>query len=140
MCYAGSFAGLGFLSLYMSGKIKAFDSRGHVAKLCLVFLPLLIASLVAISRVNDYWHHWQDVFAGGVIGMCLYGHLPMQKSKIWNLFTVYDLATFFNMVYLLQGSSWQRFAIDNSSHPLTTMMVYTHFLCFVFARIIVMEF
>ncbi|KAB1205612.1 putative lipid phosphate phosphatase 3, chloroplastic [Morella rubra] len=64
-----SFAGLGFLSLYMSGKIKAFDSRGHVAKLCLVFLPLLIASLVAISRVNDYWHHWQDVFAGGVIGL-----------------------------------------------------------------------
>ncbi|KAL7232015.1 hypothetical protein ACSBR2_010101 [Camellia fascicularis] len=44
-----SFAGLGFLSLYLSGKIKAFDRRGHVSKLCIVFLPLLIASLVAIS-------------------------------------------------------------------------------------------
>ncbi|XP_027353520.1 lipid phosphate phosphatase 2-like isoform X2 [Abrus precatorius] len=62
-----SFAGLGFLSLYLSGKIKAFDRRGHVAKLCIVFLPLLLASLVGISRVNDYWHHWQDVFAGGLI-------------------------------------------------------------------------
>ncbi|TYH61979.1 hypothetical protein ES332_D07G087200v1 [Gossypium tomentosum] len=60
----GSFAGLGFLSLYLSGKIKAFDRRGHVAKLCIVFLPLLVASLVGISRVDDYWHHWQDVFAG----------------------------------------------------------------------------
>ncbi|KAK2981485.1 hypothetical protein RJ640_021926 [Escallonia rubra] len=64
-----SFAGLGFLSLYLSGKIKAFDRRGHVAKLCLVFLPLLAASLVAVSRVDDYWHHWQDVFAGGLLGL-----------------------------------------------------------------------
>ncbi|KAF7811295.1 putative lipid phosphate phosphatase 3, chloroplastic isoform X1 [Senna tora] len=64
-----SFAGLGFLSLYLSGKIKAFDSTGHVAKLCLVFLPLLFASLVGISRVDDYWHHWQDVFAGGLLGL-----------------------------------------------------------------------
>ncbi|KAG5521588.1 hypothetical protein RHGRI_033968 [Rhododendron griersonianum] len=64
-----SFAGLGFFSLYLSGKIKAFDRRGHVAKLCIVFLPLLVASLVAISRVDDYWHHWQDVFAGGLLGL-----------------------------------------------------------------------
>ncbi|XP_041011005.1 putative lipid phosphate phosphatase 3, chloroplastic isoform X1 [Juglans microcarpa x Juglans regia] len=64
-----SFAGLGFLSLYLSGKIEVFDGRGHVAKLCIVILPLLVASLVGISRVDDYWHHWQDVFAGGVLGL-----------------------------------------------------------------------
>ncbi|KAK1552826.1 hypothetical protein Q3G72_024010 [Acer saccharum] len=64
-----SFAGLGFLSFYLSGKIKVFDRRGHVAKVCLVLLPLLVASLVAVSRVSDYWHHWQDVFAGGLIGL-----------------------------------------------------------------------
>ncbi|GAB4828879.1 Putative lipid phosphate phosphatase 3, chloroplastic [Ancistrocladus abbreviatus] len=63
-----SFAGLGFLSLYLSGKIKAFNRKGHIAKLCIVFLPLLAASLVAASRVDDYWHHWQDVFAGGLLG------------------------------------------------------------------------
>ncbi|XP_077210612.1 lipid phosphate phosphatase 2-like isoform X2 [Tasmannia lanceolata] len=63
-----SFAGLGFLALYLAGKIKAFDRRGHVAKLCIVFLPLLIASLVGVSLVDDYWHHWEDVFAGGFIG------------------------------------------------------------------------
>ncbi|KAF7808836.1 lipid phosphate phosphatase 2-like isoform X1 [Senna tora] len=60
---------LGFLSLYLSGKVKAFDRRGHVAKLCIVFLPLLAASLVGVSRVDDYWHHWQDVFAGGLLGL-----------------------------------------------------------------------
>ncbi|XP_020252831.1 lipid phosphate phosphatase 2-like [Asparagus officinalis] len=63
-----SFAGLGFLSWYLAGKIKAFDRRGHVAKLCIVILPLLCASLVAVSRVDDYWHHWQDVFTGGLLG------------------------------------------------------------------------
>ncbi|KAL7001091.1 putative lipid phosphate phosphatase 3, chloroplastic [Sarracenia purpurea var. burkii] len=64
-----SFAGLGFLSLYLSGKVKVFDRRGHVAKLCIVFFPLLMASLVGVSRVDDYWHHWQDVFAGGLLGL-----------------------------------------------------------------------
>lgn len=63
-----SFAGLGFLSLYLSGKIRVFDRRGHVAKLCIVFLPFLLAALIGVSRVDDYWHHWQDVFGGAIIG------------------------------------------------------------------------
>ncbi|KAJ0094839.1 hypothetical protein Patl1_15089 [Pistacia atlantica] len=64
-----AFAGLGFLALYLSGKIRVFDRKGHVGKLCLTFLPLLVAALVAVSRVDDYWHHWQDVFGGAIIGI-----------------------------------------------------------------------
>ncbi|KAK3138091.1 hypothetical protein QOZ80_5AG0364390 [Eleusine coracana subsp. coracana] len=64
-----SFAGLGFLSWYLAGKIKAFDRGGHIAKLCIIILPLLLAAMVAVSRVDDYWHHWQDVFAGGILGL-----------------------------------------------------------------------
>ncbi|KAL3719458.1 hypothetical protein ACJRO7_004423 [Eucalyptus globulus] len=64
-----SFAGLGFLSLYLAGKIKAFDHKGHVAKLCIVFLPLLVASLVGVSRLDDHRHHRQDVIAGGLLGL-----------------------------------------------------------------------
>uniref|UniRef100_A0A0E0C5Q9 Phosphatidic acid phosphatase type 2/haloperoxidase domain-containing protein n=1 Tax=Oryza meridionalis TaxID=40149 RepID=A0A0E0C5Q9_9ORYZ len=63
-----SFAGLGFVSWYLAGKITVFDRRGHVAKLCVVLAPLLVAAMVAISRVDDYWHHWQDVYTGGVLG------------------------------------------------------------------------
>ncbi|XP_010032374.2 lipid phosphate phosphatase 2 isoform X2 [Eucalyptus grandis] len=63
-----SFAGLSFLSWYLAGKIRAFDRRGHVAKLCIILFPFLLAALVAISRVDDYWHHWQDVFTGALIG------------------------------------------------------------------------
>ncbi|EEF37504.1 phosphatidic acid phosphatase, putative [Ricinus communis] len=63
-----SFAGLTYLAWYISGKLKVFDRRGHIAKLCVVLLPVLIATLVGISRVDDYWHHWTDVFAGALIG------------------------------------------------------------------------
>ncbi|KAL5726569.1 hypothetical protein ACHQM5_009603 [Ranunculus cassubicifolius] len=66
-----SFAGLGFLSLYLAGKIQVFDGRGHVAKICIVIFPLLAACLVGISRVDDYWHHWTDVFAGGILGLTI---------------------------------------------------------------------
>jgi len=68
MFILGSFAGLGFLSWYLAGKIKVFDRKGHVAKLCIVLSPLLLAALVAVSRVDDYWHHWQDVCTGGLLG------------------------------------------------------------------------
>ncbi|KAJ0042756.1 hypothetical protein Pint_18710 [Pistacia integerrima] len=64
-----SFAGMVFLSLYLSGKIKVFDRKGHIGKLCIVVFPLLVAAFVGISRVDDYWHHWQDVFAGGLLGL-----------------------------------------------------------------------
>ncbi|XP_056696540.1 lipid phosphate phosphatase 2 isoform X2 [Spinacia oleracea] len=66
-----SFAGLSFLAWYLSGKIRCFDRRGHVAKLCIVFLPILFAAMVGVSRVDDYWHHWQDVFTGGLIGLVM---------------------------------------------------------------------
>ncbi|XP_050376443.1 lipid phosphate phosphatase 2-like [Argentina anserina] len=66
-----SFAGLGFLSWYLAGKIKVFDRRGHSAKLCIVLFPLLGAALVATSRVDDYWHHWQDVLSGSLIGIVI---------------------------------------------------------------------
>ncbi|KAL6572474.1 hypothetical protein OROMI_013432 [Orobanche minor] len=69
-----SFAGLGFLSLYLAGKIRAFYRKGHVAKLCIVYLPLLTAALVGVSRVDDYRHHWQDVFVGGLLGWGPYAH------------------------------------------------------------------
>ncbi|KAK3442681.1 lipid phosphate phosphatase 2 [Eucalyptus grandis] len=63
-----TFAGLVFFAWYLSGKIRVFDRRGHIAKLCLVLLPLLSAALVGVSRVADYWHHWQDVFTGALLG------------------------------------------------------------------------
>ncbi|KAF8696092.1 hypothetical protein HU200_036982 [Digitaria exilis] len=85
-----SFAGLGFLSWYLAGKIKVFDRRGHVVKLCIVLAPLLLAALVAVSRVDDYWHHWQDVCTGGLLGLTVasicylqFFPLPSDENGLW---------------------------------------------------------
>ncbi|KAH9609048.1 hypothetical protein KSS87_007662 [Heliosperma pusillum] len=90
-----SFAGLGFLSLYLAAKIQVFDRRGHVGKLCVVFLPLLAAALVGVSRVDDYWHHWTDVFTGGIIGLTIsfFCYLqffpPPHRTKGWGTYSYF---------------------------------------------------
>ena len=66
---AGSFAGMAYLSLYLAGKLQLFNGRAHVSRVILVLAPLMIALLVGLSRVDDYWHHWQDVFVGALIGI-----------------------------------------------------------------------
>lgn len=63
-----SFAGLGFLSFYLAGKVHMFDKRGRASKGWLALGPFAAASLVAISRTMDYRHHWQDVFVGSIVG------------------------------------------------------------------------
>ncbi|CAG8515439.1 14875_t:CDS:2 [Funneliformis caledonium] len=66
-----SFAGMGFLSLYLAGKLHVFDQKGYTYKGFVVVSPLVIAILIAISRTEDYRHHWHDVFAGSLIGFLL---------------------------------------------------------------------
>jgi diacylglycerol diphosphate phosphatase/phosphatidate phosphatase len=63
-----SFGGLGYLSLYLAGKLHLFDERGHIYKSIIVLAPLILAALIAISRVDNYRHHWQDVTVGAIIG------------------------------------------------------------------------
>ncbi|KAG0278933.1 hypothetical protein BGZ96_002141 [Linnemannia gamsii] len=63
-----SFGGLGFLSMYLAGKLHLFDERGHIYKSLVVLAPMILAALIATSRVADYRHHWQDVTAGSFIG------------------------------------------------------------------------
>ncbi|VDB82782.1 unnamed protein product [Peniophora sp. CBMAI 1063] len=64
-----SFAGLGFLTFYLMGKLHLFDQRGHAPKAWLALAPLSAAALVAISRTMDNRHHWQDVLVGSTLGL-----------------------------------------------------------------------
>ncbi|KAG9083394.1 hypothetical protein FRC06_004554 [Ceratobasidium sp. 370] len=64
-----AFAGLGFLSFYLAGKLHLFDERGHTGKAWIALTPLTGALLVAISRSMDYRHHWQDILVGSVAGL-----------------------------------------------------------------------
>ncbi|EJT98971.1 PAP2-domain-containing protein [Dacryopinax primogenitus] len=63
-----SFAGLGFLSFYLAGKVGLWDRKGHAIKPWICGAPLVVAALVAISRVMDYRHHWQDIVVGSLVG------------------------------------------------------------------------
>lgn len=45
-----AWAGLGYLSLYLAGKMHLFDRRGHAIKAWIAFAPLIGATLIAVSR------------------------------------------------------------------------------------------
>lgn len=68
---ASTFTAMLFVSLYLAGKLRIFNSRqqGTFARLILVLAPLSIAFFVAISRTMDYHHHFSDIIAGSVIGV-----------------------------------------------------------------------
>ncbi|XP_073825701.1 uncharacterized protein isoform X2 [Musca autumnalis] len=66
-----AFAGFGFITYYVGAKLHAFNyrGRGQSWRLCIAIAPLVLATLVAVSRTCDYHHHWEDVTVGGIIGL-----------------------------------------------------------------------
>ncbi|KAJ4892734.1 hypothetical protein Rs2_19528 [Raphanus sativus] len=103
-----------FPSGHTSWKIQVFDGKGHVAKLCIVILPLLVAALVGISRVDDYWHHWQDVFAGGLLGLVVstFCYLqffpPPYHTEAWGPYAYFQV---------LEAARAQAQAAENGAAP-----------------------
>jgi len=63
-----AFSVMTFLSLYIAGQIHLLDKKSHGWKYFVVSLPMFFAIFVAVSRVFDYRHHWQDVTVGSIIG------------------------------------------------------------------------
>lgn len=64
-----SFSGFLYLSLWLSGQFKLFTKTHPLYQYILVSLPLLLATYVALSRTQDYRHHFMDIFLGGNIGI-----------------------------------------------------------------------
>ncbi|XP_074614807.1 phospholipid phosphatase 4-like isoform X3 [Acropora palmata] len=56
-----AFSGLGFLSLYLAGKLHCFQTQGRSQgwKLCAALAPVACALALALTRYSDYRHHWQ---------------------------------------------------------------------------------
>ncbi|KAI0629382.1 lipid phosphate phosphatase 1 [Trametes polyzona] len=72
-----AFAGMVFFSLWIAGATGAWRltetvpsgfHRSKIARLSLSLAPLFYATWVAISRVEDYRHHKEDVIVGSLIG------------------------------------------------------------------------
>ncbi|KAK3303674.1 phosphatidic acid phosphatase type 2/haloperoxidase [Chaetomium strumarium] len=77
-----SFAGLGYLSLFLAGQMRIFAHatpgslgehteklvRGDLIRALVCLAPLLGATLIAISRCQDYRHDVYDVCVGALLG------------------------------------------------------------------------
>eukprot|EP00026_Physarum_polycephalum_P007598 Phypoly_transcript_07662.p1 GENE.Phypoly_transcript_07662~~Phypoly_transcript_07662.p1 ORF type:complete len:312 (+),score=16.63 Phypoly_transcript_07662:592-1527(+) len=81
-----AFAGLLFISLYLNAKIKLFGPEyPHTWKLFVVFTPILAATVLSLSRMLDYTHHWYDILAGSLIGIAFaFAAYRMQYRSIFN--------------------------------------------------------
>ncbi|KAG0663273.1 Diacylglycerol pyrophosphate phosphatase 1 [Maudiozyma exigua] len=63
-----SFAGLGYLYLWLCGQLLTEHIQVGIWRKYIAMLPLLGASLVALSRTQDYRHHFIDVLLGSALG------------------------------------------------------------------------
>lgn len=64
-----SFCSLGFISIWLCGKLRVLsNNRGEGVRVVTCLVPLVAAGVVSMTRCCDNHHHWEDVFAGSIIG------------------------------------------------------------------------
>jgi len=68
-----TFAGLTYLTLFLSARFKLFIPMGrrhtHALLILVAFAPMVIAGFVGGTRVSDFRHHGLDVLAGSALGV-----------------------------------------------------------------------
>ncbi|KAK7754490.1 hypothetical protein SLS62_003510 [Diatrype stigma] len=64
-----SFAGLGYLALFLAGQLRIFRDRRDLGRALVCLAPLVGAALIAISRCQDYRHDVYDVSVGTALGL-----------------------------------------------------------------------
>ncbi|EDK40090.2 hypothetical protein PGUG_04188 [Meyerozyma guilliermondii ATCC 6260] len=66
-----SFAGLGYLSLWLSGQLVVASPNVGSWRIVVAWVPAFGAALIALSRTMDYRHHFVDVTLGSILGMVI---------------------------------------------------------------------
>jgi len=66
-----AFSGFGFFSLWIAGRTRVLDGKGEVWKSLLALIPLIAASLIGLSRIQDARHHPFDVLFSAALGMLM---------------------------------------------------------------------
>ncbi|KAJ5997254.1 hypothetical protein N7522_008914 [Penicillium canescens] len=94
---SSSFAGLVYTALWLGGKLHIMDNRGEAWKAILVTIPLLAATLVAVSRIMDARHHPFDVITGSMLGTAC-GFIAYRQyfpplSEAWRKGRAYPIRT-----------------------------------------------
>jgi len=88
-----SFSGLGFLALYLfrlcfpanfSSRASAHryhQNQGYKTVLC--FTPIVLATWIGLTRIINYWHNFDDVAIGALIGLGVTS-LTFQLHVAWH--------------------------------------------------------
>ena len=67
-----TFAGLTYLTLFLSARFKLFVPMGrrrtHALLFLAAFAPMVLAGFVGATRISDFRHHGTDVLAGVALG------------------------------------------------------------------------
>lgn len=79
-----SFAGLLFTSLWICGQLKVTLPQVGAWRWAIASIPTIGAMLIALSRTQDYRHHFGDVFLGLVLGSLI---------AVWLYFRIFPLLT-----------------------------------------------
>lgn len=66
-----SFSGLYYLSLWIMGQTRAATHSLGLWRFFLALIPSLGAAVIAISRTEDYRHHFIDVIIGALLGIAI---------------------------------------------------------------------
>lgn len=114
-----AFSGLGFLFLFLAGKTgalhvtaspylsTAFSSR--LLRLGLAVSPLILATWIAVSRLEDYRHHKEDVIVGSLIGF----------ASAYLSYTIYWENPFSDKVYQEGLTAQPRLVYDSQAAPIS---------------------
>ncbi|GBG65985.1 hypothetical protein CBR_g54964 [Chara braunii] len=81
-----SFAGMSYLFFFLSERLLGKSTRergGGLWWLVLALIPLAIATLVAMTRVENYRHHWDDCVVGSLIGIVMARTVYLMQ-RIWS--------------------------------------------------------
>jgi len=81
----------------LGGKLHVMDQRGEVWKTLLIMVPLLAATLIAVSRIMDARHHPFDVITGGLLGL-ITGYVSYRQyfppiTEAWRKGRAYPIRT-----------------------------------------------
>lgn len=83
--------------MWLGGKLHIMDNRGETWKTLLVMVPILAATLVAVSRIMDARHHPFDVITGSLLGVVCaivsYNQYFPPLSEAWRKGRAYPIRT-----------------------------------------------
>ncbi|CAK0784440.1 hypothetical protein CVIRNUC_007644 [Coccomyxa viridis] len=64
-----STSGLGYVTFWLLGKLRLYDGSSHIWKWPVALAPVAGALWIGFTRIQDNWHHWEDVSVGFLLGL-----------------------------------------------------------------------